>query len=35
MLEFGSIIFKFEVMQFLLHLVPLREMQFSTKIKGL
>ncbi len=35
MLEFGSIVFKFEVMQFLLCLVPLEEMQFITKIRGL
>jgi hypothetical protein len=35
MLKFGSIVFKFEVMQFPLHLVLLREMQFSTKIRGL
>lgn len=35
MLEFGSKVFKFEVMQFLLRLVPLEEMQFITKIRGL
>jgi hypothetical protein len=35
MLEFGCIVIKFEVMQFSLRLVPHKEMQFSTKIRGL